>query len=203
MQIGAITMSHDADRLGGRLPLIDPTTLTGAQREIFDQMMATVVPWAQDAGFQITTADGRLIGLLNLSLLNPAISSQFLQLQFTEEQHTSLSERVRQVVILTVGAIWRADYELYAHSAVARQAGIPAAAIATLVGGAMPEALSEDEKTAHLLARQLSTSHHVDDQLYREAENAFGARGVLEITALTGIYHTVCGILNAFDVPAP
>jgi 4-carboxymuconolactone decarboxylase len=195
--------SHDADRLGGRLPLIDPTTLTGPQREFFDQMMATVVPWARDAGFQITTADGRLTGPLNLSLLNPAISSQFLQLQFTEEQHTSLSERVRQVVILTVGAIWHADYELYAHSAVARQAGIPAAAVTTLVGGGVPEELTEDEKTAHRLARQLSTSHHVDDQLYREAENAFGATGVLEITTLTGIYQTVCGILNAFDVPAP
>ncbi|HYB39613.1 MAG TPA: carboxymuconolactone decarboxylase family protein [Mycobacterium sp.] len=196
-------MSHDADRLGGRLPLIDPATLTGAQRELFDQMMVTAVPWAQGAGFQSTTADGRLIGPFNPSLLNLAISSQFLQLQFTEERHTSLTERLRQVVILTVGAVWRADYELYAHSAVARQAGIPEDAIATLVGGGLPEDLTEDEKTAHRLARQLSTTHHVDDQLYRGAENAFGAKGVLEITVLTGIYHTVCGILNAFDVPAP
>lgn len=156
-------MSHDADRLGGRLPLIDPATLTGAQRELFDQMMVTAVPWAQGAGFQSTTADGRLIGPFNPSLLNPAISAQFLQLRFTEEQHTSLSERLRQVVILTVGAVWRADYELYAHSAVARQAGIPEDAIATLVGGGLPEDLTEDEKTAHRLARQLSTTHHVDD----------------------------------------
>ena len=30
-----------------------------------------------------------------------------------------------------------------------------------------------------------------------------GAAGVFELAALTGIYHTVCGILNAFDIPAP
>lgn len=196
-------MPHDADSLGGRLPLADPTTLTKAQREIVDQMMATIVPWARGAGFEITTADGRFIGPLNVCLLNPAISSRFLQLQFTEEQHTSLSERVRQVVILTVGAIWRADYELYAHSIVARRAGIPAAAIETLVGGGLPEDLTRDEKSAHRLARQLSTCHHVDGRLYREAENAFGVRGVLEITTLAGIYQTVCGILNAFQIPAP
>jgi 4-carboxymuconolactone decarboxylase len=196
-------MSDNADRLGGRLPLADPATLTGAQREFFDQMTSTVVPSSQQAGFQSATADGRLIGPFNPSLLNPAISKQFLQLQFTEAQHTSLSERARQVVILTVGAVWRAGYELYAHSAAARRAGLPEAAVATLVGGGLPDDLTGPEKIAHRLARALSTSHHVDDQLYRDAEKAFGAKGVLEITALTGIYHAVCAILNAFDVPAP
>jgi 4-carboxymuconolactone decarboxylase len=191
-QIGAVTMSHHAENLDGRLPLADPATLNGAQREMFDRMMTTVVPWAQGAGFQSTTADGRLIGPFNPCLLNPAISAQFLQLQFVEEQHTSLGERLRQVVILTVGAVWAADYELYAHSALARQAGVPEAAIATLVGGALPEDLSEHERTAHRLARQLSTSDRVDEQLYRDAAKAFGAKGVLEITVLTGIYHTVC-----------
>ena len=196
-------MSDNPDHLGGRLPLADPATLTGAQREIFDQMTRTVVPLAERAGFQSTTADGRFVGPFNPCLLNPAISEQFLQLQFTEAQHTSLSERARQVVILTVGAVWHAGYELYAHSAAARHAGLPEAAIATLVGGGLPDDLTEQEKIAYRLARALSTSHHVDDQLYREAEKAFGAKGVLEITALTGIYHTVCGILNVFDVPAP
>jgi 4-carboxymuconolactone decarboxylase len=203
MTKGVADMSDHAQALGGRLPLFDPATLTEAQREIFDQMTNTVVPWAHNAGFQSSTADGRFIGPFNPSLLNPAIASQFLQLQFTEERHTSLSERIRQVVILTVGAVWRADYELYAHSAVARQAGLPEAAITTLVGGGLPDDLTEPEKTAHRLARQLSTSHHVDEKLYRDAEKAFDAKGILEITVLTGIYHTVCGILNAFDVPAP
>jgi 4-carboxymuconolactone decarboxylase len=196
-------MSDNPDGLGGRLPLADRASLTAAQREIFDQMMTAAVPWAQKAGFQATTDDGRFIGPFNPSLLNPAISEQFLKLQFTEEQTTSLSERARQVVILTVGAVWRADYELYAHSAAARHVGLPEADITTLVSGGMPEGLTEPEKIAHRLARQLTTSHHVDDQLYRDAEKAFGAKGISEIAMLTGIYHTVCGILNVFDVPAP
>ena len=35
------------------------------------------------------------------------------------------------------------------------------------------------------------------------AERAFGQRGLVEITYLTGIYHTVCALLNAFEIPAP
>jgi 4-carboxymuconolactone decarboxylase len=196
-------MSHHTDRLGGRLPLADPASLTGTQRELFDRMIATVVPLADKTGFQSTTAEGRFIGPFNPCLLNPVVASQFLQLQFNEQQDTSLSARVRQVVILTVGGVWRADYELYAHSAAARRAGFPDAAIATLVNGGVPDELTEHEKTAHRLAWQLSTSHHVDDTLYHDADKAFGARGVLEITVLTGIYHTVCAILNVFNVPAP
>ena len=196
-------MSDHTDNLGGRLPLADPASLTGPQRELFDRMMTTVVPWADKTGFQSTTADGQLIGPLNPGLLNPAIGAQFLQLQLSEQQHTSLSERVRQVVILAVGAIWRADYELYSHSAAARQAGLPDTAIATLINGDMPDDLTEQEKIAHRVADQLSTRHHVDDGLYRDAEKAFGPAGVAEITVLAGIYHTVCGLLNVFDVPAP
>jgi 4-carboxymuconolactone decarboxylase len=51
--------------------------------------------------------------------------------------------------------------------------------------------------------RGLSTGHHVDERLYREAEKAFGAQGVLEITVLTGSFQTTCAILNVFDIPVP
>jgi 4-carboxymuconolactone decarboxylase len=60
----------------------------------------------------------------NPALLNPAIAAPFLDLQSAEQMHTSLSARVREVVILAVGDAWQADYELYAHVAVARTAGL-------------------------------------------------------------------------------
>jgi 4-carboxymuconolactone decarboxylase len=189
--------------LGGRLPLADPAALTGAGRELFDRIQATAVPWAKRTGFAATTADGRLIGPFNPSLLNPQIGTEFLKLQAAEEKYTSLSERVRQVVILTVGAVWRAPYELYAHSAVASHAGLPDSDIATLVAGGLPDELTGAEKVAHRIAKALSIAHRVDEDLYREAAETFGAAGIFEVTALTGIYHTVCGILNVYVIPAP
>jgi 4-carboxymuconolactone decarboxylase len=196
-------VSGTEDGLGGRLKLADPDSLTGAQRELFDHITANAVPWAQRSGFAATTTHGQLIGPFNPSLLNPQIGAAFLKLQAAEEQNTALDERGRQVVILTVGAVWQAPYELYAHSAVARQAGLSSAVVAELVAGGMPDSLTEKEKNAHRLAKALSTSHRVDDDLYRHVEQTLGATGVFEIAVLTGIYHTVCGILNAFDIPAP
>ena len=78
-------MSDQTDALGGRLPLADPAALNPAQREVFDRMATRIVPWANDAQFQSTAEDGRLIGPFNPALLNPAIAAPFLDLQFAEQ----------------------------------------------------------------------------------------------------------------------
>jgi 4-carboxymuconolactone decarboxylase len=130
--------------LGGRLPLVDPATLTGASRELFAHMQESVVPWAQRNGFAATTDDGRLIGPFNATLLNPRIAAEFLKLQAAEEKSTSVDQRVRQVVILTVGAVWQAPYELCAHSAVARHAGLGEPDVAALAEGRPPGAARHD-----------------------------------------------------------
>ena len=196
-------MSASTDSLGCRLPLLQPDALSAAQKEVYDRINRTMVPWAKDAGFRSTTDDGRLIGPFNPVLLSPAIAQGFLSFQEAEQAHTTLDQRVRQVVILSVGAAWRSDYELYAHEAVARKAGLSDEAIRTLVAGGLPEDLDEKEKIAQRYTRELSTGHRVDASLYAEAEQAFGTQGLVDIAFLAGIYHIVCGLLNGFEIPAP
>ena len=196
-------MSDHDDALGGRLPLADPADLVGAQRELFDKMTSTVVPWAHDTGFRSTTDDGRLIGPFNAALIIPAMTSASAELLLGERELTSLSPRVREVVILAVGGVWQSEYELYAHSAAARKVGIPEAAIQALVSGGIPKGLSEEETTAAALTRELSTRHRVDETLYRDAERLFGEKGLTDMVILIGIYHTVCATLNLFAVPVP
>lgn len=196
-------MTVHNEKLGGRLPLLDPRALSGAQKEIYDRMNRTFVSWSDRIHFQTKTEDGRLIGPFNPILFSPSISSSFLDLHDAEEKYTSLDERVRQVVILVVGAVWKSDYELYAHSAAARKAGLSENAIRTLATGGLPDDLSSQEKVAQRYARQFSAEHRVDDGLYRSAVHAFGEQGVVDLTYLIGIYHITCGLLNSFEIPAP
>jgi 4-carboxymuconolactone decarboxylase len=196
-------MSDQTDTLGGRLPLADPAALSPAQREIFDRMATRIVPWANDAQFQSVAEDGRLIGPFNPALLNPAIAAPFLDLQFAEQLHTSLSARVREIVILAVGAVWQAEYELYAHLALARKAGLSDDAARAVAAGRLPDGLSDNELIALRLTQQLSTHHRIDESLYREAENSFGTKGLIDIAFLIGIYHSVCATLTMFAIPAP
>jgi hypothetical protein len=82
-------------------------------------------------------------------------------------------------------------------------AGLSEHAVTTLAHGGIPDDLSERETIVAHLAHQLSTSHRVDDELYRAAEQAFGTTGLFDIAALMGQYHTVCMALTLFAVPAP
>jgi 4-carboxymuconolactone decarboxylase len=196
-------MTEAQDKLGGRLPLADPASLTDAQRELFDTVVRSRVPWADGAGFRVTTTDNRLIGPFNAFLLQPEVAEAFLAFRSAATDHTTLSDREREIVIVAVGAVWGAKYELYAHTALARQAGIAENDLTTLLDGRTPESLSDRERLAADVTRQLSSAHHVSDELYREAEKAFGAKGLLDIVMLMGQYQTVCSLLTLFDVPAP
>ena len=196
-------MADDLGRLGGRTALLAPDALTAQQRAVYDTINTDMVPWAEKAGFQAKLLDGRLIGPFNTILLSPEMAQAFLNLQDVEGKTSSLSQRVRQVVILTVGAVWRCDYERYAHAAVARKAGLSPAAIEALVEGETPADLSDEEDVARRFAMAITAEHKVDDILFEEARSAFQDRGVVDLIILAGCYDLISSLLNAFQVPEP
>jgi 4-carboxymuconolactone decarboxylase len=191
------------DDLGGRIALHDPDALVGAQRQAYRQMMEHTVPAAERAGFVAALPDGRLIGPFNGFLLVPEIAAGFGVWVTAEAQVGGLPEDVRQVVILTVGASWQADYELYAHRAAARGAGLPSAVTDALASGREPVGLSAAATSAHRFTRALVVDHDVPDDVYGSAVAAFGAAGVAAMVHLIGHYLTISALLVAFQVPAP
>ncbi len=191
------------EKLGGRLPLVDPAGLSPDQQDLAASVRTTQLPWAINAGFEITSPDDRLIGPFNAFLHHPEIASRFLAFAAAESKFTMLNARIREIVILAVGGVWAAEYELYAHSVLAANAGIDTAAIQALAHGEVPTSLYGDELIAAELAQQLSKAHRIDDALYRAAETAFGRRGLFDIVALMGQYLTVSALLSLFEVPAP
>ena len=189
--------------LGGRIPLSDPAQLSEDQKSLYKAINENAVPWAEGSGFVAKLDDGRLVGPFNIVLESPELGAAFLQLQSAEEKRTSLSERVRQVVILTIGSAWKAPYELYAHSAVARTAGLADDTIDALVRGDLATGLSGEEALAQQLTQQLALERNVSQELFDQAKTVFGVRGIVDMLILAGCYDTVCSLLNTFAVPVP
>lgn len=196
-------MTKRNENLGGRLPLVDPATFTAAQRELYDTLQGSWMVYAKKLGVQAMTEDGRLIGPFNTFLLHPEITTKLSEFQAAEQKYTTLPQRIRELVILTVGVVWNAAYELYAQAPTARNTGLPDDTIRTLLDDGVPENLSEHEKLAVRLTRELATRHHIPDELYRQAEEAFGRTGLFDIVAVMGVYETVCTLMTLFEVPAP
>jgi 4-carboxymuconolactone decarboxylase len=196
-------MSSSDDALGGRLPLAERSALSEPQQQLYDNLTTSAIPWAKRAGFASQTSDGRFIGPYNPLLQSPVISGSFLHFQAVEEENTSLTPQVRQVVILAVGAVWRSAYELYAHTAAARSVTLPDHVARALAAGQMPGELSAPEQCAWRFAHQLTTQRQIEQPVYDQAHAMFGAQGIVDMLSLIGAYQTVCGILNAFEIPAP
>jgi 4-carboxymuconolactone decarboxylase len=93
-----------------------------AQKQLYRKVDQTLIPWSEENGFIGKLPDSEFVGPFDSFLFSPDVSRGFLQFQEAESKFTNLDERVRQVVILTVGALWGAKYELYAEHAVTRHA---------------------------------------------------------------------------------
>jgi 4-carboxymuconolactone decarboxylase len=189
--------------MSGRLPALRRDDLNDAQRAFYDRLVAGYGPWADKSGFDVIASDGSLLGPLNPLLFNPALGAAQIDVFDADKRSTSLPPRVHEVVILTVGASWDSDYELYAHAAVGRLVGLSDDVVEALVAGRPPDFRNEEEASAHEFTRQLVGEHRVDATTYRRAEQAFGQKGLVDMVLLIGLYLATCSVLNAFEVPAP
>jgi 4-carboxymuconolactone decarboxylase len=189
--------------MSGRLPPLTPADLDDAQRELYESLVANELPWAAQFGFEAVASDGSLLGPFNPMLFSPVLGAAQLEVFHADKRSTSLSPRVHEIVVLTVGAAWNADYELYAHSAVARASGLSDAVIEAIASGHSPDFDSEQEAIAYEFTSQLTHEHRVDPDIYEHAARQFGNKGLVDMVMLIGLYLTVCSIINAFEVPAP
>lgn len=189
---------------GGRLALIDPADMDDDQRRLDERLRETTAAWASRAGFAAESADGRLIGPFNVLLHSPGIARGFGAYIAAEAEHTTLSPTLREVVILTVGTVWHAEYEVYAHVAVARSVGLREEVIDTIRADEDARGvMAEDEAVVHAFTRELAGLRRVAARTYARAVEVLGQRAVVDMVHLIGLYLTTSAILNAFAVPAP
>lgn len=189
------------DNLGGRLPLLSPSNLRSDGQSLYDHLTKGRLGSASPFTNRIGT--GELIGPFNAMLHAPAIGAGFIDFHEAEEQATPLSARVREVVILSIGAVWASAYETYAHRAVAARVGFPPDVVSALATGELCDELGEEERAAQRFALELARNRCVSDATYAEAERVFGCKGLVPLAFLAAAYTATCVILNAFAVPAP
>lgn len=189
--------------MSGRLPQLKPEDLNDTQRTLYDSLVASYGPWADKSGFEVIAPDRSLLGPLNPLLFSPALGAAQVDVFHADRASTSLSPRVHEVVILTVGAAWDWGYELYAHSAVGKEAGLSDDVVEALLVGQPPDFRNEQEASAHEFTQQLISRHRVEAETYARAEQAFGHKGLVDMVLLIGLYLATCSLINAFAVPAP
>lgn len=198
---GAAGGQGGAGGLNGRLPTFDLTNATPEQRALAAQMIASNVLVEQNFGNLLGLGTAPL-GPQNMYLFNPVIAQAVLDFNNSLSK-SSLSTRMRELVILAMGGQWGSEFEIYAHAAVARLVGVSEQAIESLSSGQPPQGLTGTELIATQLVQSLVSTYRVSDELYAAAEAAFGRKAVVEIVQVASNYIGVSVLLNALEIKAP
>lgn len=116
---------------------------------------------------------------------------------------SALPNKLREVAIIAVAAVWKSEFEWYVHSKSALQLGVAAAAVEAIRAGKEPQFTAEDEAVVYRYSHELVANHRVSDATYNAAWKLLGTRTLVDLTVLLGHYTSVSMTLNAHEVPLP
>ena len=157
-------------------------------------------------GIWSTTEDGCLIGPFgNALLLHPEVTAKLLEFQVGRVgEHQPVAGRTRSGDHRARRRVRRGLRTVRAQAVGVGLAGLADDHVSRpLPAETSRKAWASTRSSLHgSPLRNGNASTTIDDELYQEAESAFGAKGLFDIAAVMGVYHTVCTMLTLFEVPA-
>jgi alkylhydroperoxidase family enzyme len=136
----------------------------------------------------------------------PAAAQAFLAMGQAVLRDSTLAPRLRELVILRVGALSRAHYEVHQHRKLAQAAGVPAAAIdaaLSLTAGRVQwhaAGLADDECAALAFTDEVVRDVKAGDAAYAALAAHFGPPQQLELLVAIGFYMLVSRLLENLEV---
>jgi 4-carboxymuconolactone decarboxylase len=114
----------------------------------------------------------------------------------------SLSEREREIAVITINSKWRSAYPTAAHERRGKEVGLPADKVEAIIAGLPTSFTDEREQVVYEMATALANARWVPRGLYDRAVKALDHVGITDVITLMGHYSSVSMTLAFYDVPA-
>jgi len=114
---------------------------------------------------------------------------------------STLSPRIREMLILRIGWRCRSAYEWAAHAPAGRRAGLTDAQIRMLASSGYDGWNAADAAVVRA-ADELFDEDTISDDTWKALDGQFDERQLLDVLITTGGYRMVSMVLNTFGVPA-
>jgi 4-carboxymuconolactone decarboxylase len=193
-------MTHDATT--ERLPRIREEEMSPEQTAIYDRFR-TGPRASPDSPFTLLHPDGGLTGPANAWLLSPPLGSALEGLGGAVRFDLALPARCREIAILLVGFHRASAFELYAHRAAGRAAGLTEEEIEGLAAEPGPAFSDAAERAVQTATRAMLRAGTLTDEEFADAVAVLGRAGLFELVVLVGYYQLVATQLAVFGVEPP
>jgi 4-carboxymuconolactone decarboxylase len=146
---------------------------------------------------------GGISGPFNATLRSARLTETSFALGSYLLFETALSRRLTEMAILIGARVDGSQFEWWAHEPRAREEGVSQEVCDALREGRRPPALADEEAALFDFGVELLTRPAVADATFERAREAFGERGVVDLTYLLGFYGMIAGVLKAAAVLPP
>jgi 4-carboxymuconolactone decarboxylase len=164
-----------------------------------DAAPPATTPHGIAAEAQILASRGTISPLYRVLLHSVPVARGWEALLTAVRQETALDPALRELIILRVAVLNRADYEFAAHLPFAREAGIPEHKIAAVKGSDLDD-FTDTERAVLDYTDALTRQVQVDDAIFERVRSHFDPRGLVEVTATIAAYNMVSRFLVGLDV---
>ena len=196
-------------KMADRLPPVKRSDLPEPEQQAFDSLASLAGnlfgPPAQSPFIYKRQSDDAFVGPFPLFLAAPEAGEHTMALYGKLGGIPGLPADAKETAILTVGAHYKAAYELYAHVNVAtKKVGMDKVEVEAIASGTKPVGLNEECSVAYDVAEYLaSTPGPLPKALWDRSMEAFGKTGTVALLHYVGAYAYTCIVLNGMDCPVP
>ena len=152
---------------------------------------------------QVQAVFGAIRGPFSILLHSPELAERLLPMVPFNREKSVVEGPLRSVGILAGVREKDCAYVWQAQVRAGRANGVREAVIDVLRAKADPAGLTRDERDVVVYARRLTVTGKVEQSAFDLLQLRHGTKWLVELTAFIGFYGGLCGICNAFEVPAP
>jgi alkylhydroperoxidase family enzyme len=154
-----------------------------------------------DIAERIRARRGGTLTPLDLMLLHsPPLGEGWNGLLGAVRSASTLPADVRELAILRIAALNRADYEWRAHEPLGRAGGLTDSDLAVLRGERDPAGLAPHLAAVLAYTDAMTAQVTVPDDVFARLREHFTDRGIVELTVTVGAYNLVSRFLVALEV---
>jgi len=174
---------------GRRFPLLTEATMTPRQHESYQAIVSGPRKGAS--------------GPFNALLRSPEVADRVQKVGEYVRFGSTIPAVLNELAILITGRFWGAQFEFWAHSRLARTAGLADAIIDAVAEGRRPTSMGDDERFVYDFCTELFRDKAVSDATFKAVVDRFGEQGVIDLIAASGYYSIVSMVLNVDRYPLP
>ena len=175
---------------GERMGDIAPEKLTEAQKKVMADIAAGPRGSMRGGPFAVMLRSPELLGLAQRV-------GEYLRFR------CPLDKRIIELVTCMTARHLTQQFEWFAHSKQALEAGLKAETVKAIAECRRPQSLAPDETIAYELVSELLATKGVSDATYERAVSKYGEHGIVDIVGMVGYYQLIGLQMNVARTRVP